>query len=282
MKPPNAATTEVMSRHPCFSDLAHDRVGRVHLAIAPRCNIQCNFCERNICAAVAIRHPGWSSKLMSVPEALELIRSFMGSGEGLLVVGVAGPGDPLANDETFEAMGLIHHEFPSTLQCVSTNGLLLEDRLQDVIDVGIRALTVTVNAAESQVGKRIYSWVSYGGSVHRGDEAAGLLLTKQFDGIAKAIDAGLAVKVNAVLIPGINEGQMPKIAARSREAGVGIMNIMPLIPSGRMRHLPSPSCDELRRARSECEEILPQFHRCEQCRADAVFLPHRPHAEPLV
>lgn len=266
---------DIMTQHPCFNNEAHYRVGRVHLPIAPRCNIQCNFCERNMCATLTIQHPGWTAKLLSVAEAVDLIRSVMRSKQAdyFFVVGVAGPGDPLANDQTFEALGLIHKEYPHLLKCMSTNGLLLEDKLTNIIDVGIRALTVTINAADSQVGKSIYSWVSYDGTVYHGEEAASLLLAKQFSGIRKAVDAHLAIKVNTVLIPGVNDGQMLKLAMRIKEAGAKIMNIMPLIPSGKMKNRPSPSCDELRKARRECEKIIRQFRRCEQCRADVMYLP---------
>jgi len=274
--PKEASQIDIMSAHPCFSDEAHARVGRIHLPVAPRCDIRCAFCERNFCAALEIRHPGWTAKLLSVTEAVDLIRSVMRSRQAAnpFVVGVAGPGDPLSNDETFEAIGQIHNEYPHLLKCVSTNGLLLEDKLQCIIDVGIRAMTVTVNAANSQIGKGIYLWVSYRGTVYRGEEAASLLLEKQFNGIRKAANAGLKVKVNTVLIPGVNDSNMPELAMRIKEAGGIMMNIMPLIPSGRMRDLPSPSCDELRKARLECENIIPQFHLCQQCRADIIYLPN--------
>lgn len=266
---------DIMSAHPCFSDEAHVRVGRIHLPIAPRCDIRCNYCERNFCAALGIRHPGWTSRLLSVTEAVDLIRSVMRSRQvaNPFVVGVAGPGDPLSNDETFEAIGQIHSEYPHLLKCLSTNGLLLKDKLQRIIDVGIRAITVTVNAADSGIGKSIYSWVNYRGITYRGEEAASLLLERQFSGIRKAVDEGLKVKVNTVLIPGINDSIMPELATRIKDAGGTMMNIMPLIPSGLMRGLPSPSCDELRRARLECEGIIPQFHLCQQCRSDTIYLP---------
>ena len=265
----------ILTQHPCFNDMAHDRVGRIHLPIAPRCNIQCNFCERNMCAALTMQHPGWTAKPLSVAEAVDLIRSIMRMKQAdyFFVVGVAGPGDPLANDQTFEALNLIHKEYPHLLKCISTNGLLLEDKLADIIDVGIRALTVTINAADSHVGKNIYSWASYGGTIYRGKEAVSLLLAKQFSGVRKAVDAGLTIKVNTVLIPGVNDKQMPKLAMRIKEAGAKIMNIMPLIPSGKMKNRPGPSCDELRKARQECERIIPQFRHCEQCRADIIYLP---------
>jgi len=264
-----------MIQHPCFNDMAHMRVGRIHLPVAPRCNIQCNFCERKTCAALVMQHPGWTTKILSAAEAVELVQSVMRlkQPDNSFVVGVAGPGDPLANDQTFEVLRLIHREYPRLLECMSTNGLLLEDKLVDIVDVEIRALTVTINAVDSQIGERIYSWVSYGGIIYRGEEAASILLEKQFSGVRKAADAGLAIKVNTVLVPGVNDDQIPKLAMKIKESGAKMMNIMPLIPSGRMADRPSPTCEELRKARQECERIIPQFHRCEQCRADIIYLP---------
>jgi len=221
-----------------------------------------------------MQHPGWTAKVLSVGEAVELVRSIMCSrAAGDFVVGVAGPGDPLANEETFEALGLIHHQYPGILKCISTNGLILEDRLPQLLEVGIRALTVTVNASDSRVGQHIYSWAKYQGTIYRGEEAAAILITKQFSGIRKAISAGFSLKVNTVLIPGVNEQHMVKLALRLREAGVRLMNIMPLIPSGKMKSYRAPTCDELRKTRQDCEEVLPQFYRCQQCRADVVYLP---------
>ena len=138
---------------------------------------------------------------------------------------------------------------------------------------GVKALTVTVNASDSQVGKRIYSWVKYQGTIYRGEEAAALLISKQFSGIRKAIATGFSLKVNTVLIPGVNDEDMPRLARQLREAGVKLMNIMPLIPSGKMKDYQAPTCDELTKTRLDCEQVVPQFYRCEQCRADVVYLP---------
>jgi len=271
---PATAERELISQHPCFDEEAHDRIGRIHLPIAPKCNIQCNFCERNVCASITIQHPGWTAKLLSVAEAVELVNSAVSSkAVNDFVVGVAGPGDPLANEETFEALGLIHQQYPGITKCLSTNGLLLEDSLPQLLKAGVRALTVTVNAPHSGIGKDIYSWVKYQGTVYRGEEAAALLIARQFSGIGKALDAGLRLKINTVLIPGVNDRCMAGLALRLKEAGVSLMNIIPLIPSGKMKHFHAPTCDELRETRQDCERFLPQFYRCEQCRADVMYLP---------
>lgn len=270
---PAVAQIEFMRRHPCFDGEAHDRVGRVHLPVAPRCNIQCNFCERKVCANLTIQHPGWTAKVLSVSEAVELVRSIVHSGEENFVVGVAGPGDPLANEETFEALGALHNQYPRILKCISTNGLLLEEKLPQILTAGVSALTVTVNAPDSTVGKHIYSWVRYQGTVYRGQEAAELLISRQLHGIRMALDAGLSLKVNTVLIPGVNDSHLVRLALLLKELGVRLMNIMPLIPSGKMRDYRAPNCEEVRTARQAGEAFIPQFYRCERCRADVVYLP---------
>lgn len=33
--------------HPCFNAGARHRVGRIHLPVAPKCNMQCNYCNRD-------------------------------------------------------------------------------------------------------------------------------------------------------------------------------------------------------------------------------------------
>jgi len=270
-----ATALEVMRRHPCFDEQAHERVGRVHLPVAPRCNIQCRFCERKVCANLTIQHPGWARQVLSPGEAVELVRRLARAHPGeSFVVGVAGPGEPLANAGTFEALSRVHQEAPALMKCVSTNGLLLEQALPRLLEAGVTALTVTVNAPDSQVGQHVYAWVRHEGTVYRGQEAAEILIAHQMRGLRAALGAGLAVKVNTVLVPGVNDGHViVKLAHCLGEIGVRLMNIMPLIPAGQMIHHRAPTCDELRKAQSDCEKVIPQFRRCEHCSADVIRFP---------
>lgn len=272
---PAALPADILQRHPCFNERAHQEVGRVHLPVAPRCNIQCNFCERRVCANLALQHPGWARRLLSPEEAARLVDDLTGRRPGeRFVVGVAGPGEPLANPETFAALARIHCQHPALLKCVSTNGLLLEQELPRLIEVGVSALTVTVNAPDSRLGGHIYAWVRHQGAVYRGQEAAEILIDRQMRGIRAALEAGLALKVNTVLIPGVNDRHMTRLARRLREVGVSLMNIMPLIPGGRMKDRRAPTCRELLEARSDCSRWVPQFQCCEQCSADVLRFPH--------
>ena len=37
---------EKIQDHPCYSEDAHHYFARMHIAVAPACNIQCNYCNR--------------------------------------------------------------------------------------------------------------------------------------------------------------------------------------------------------------------------------------------
>ena len=258
----------IMDLHPCFSEGAHHKFGRIHLPVAPHCNIQCRYCIRKYDCANESR-PGITSNVLSPLAALERVRAVVERNENISVIGIAGPGDPLANEATFETMTAVHREFPELVLCVSTNGLALPDSLEGLMRSGVRSITITINAATPAVAERIYSWVSYKGKRYTGKEAAQRIVSNQWRGLINAVDAGFIVKVNTVLIPGINDAEIPLIAWGAGERGADIMNIMPLIPQAEFADLSRPSRETVERKRKEGSGRIPQMSHCRQCRADA-------------
>lgn len=263
----------VVHGHPCFGGNRHKN-GRIHLAVAPACNIKCGYCDRKHDCANETR-PGVTSRVLKPLEALEHVRGIMADetlGKVIKVVGIAGPGDPLANDSTFETFHLVKEEFPELLFCLSTNGLALPDRIKDLVDINLHSLTVTINAVDPAVGAQIYRHVIYKGKHYQGEEAAALLIKNQFEGVRLAAELGLVIKINTVLIPGVNEDQIPLIAEKISAAGAFVMNIMPLIAQAEFAHISPPTPEHLEAVRSANERIIAQFRGCQQCRADAVGL----------
>lgn len=259
---------DIAETHPCFSKEAHHKFGRMHLPVAPLCNIQCGYCIRKYDCANESR-PGITSKIMTPREAVERVQMLMERNDRITVIGIAGPGDPLANDATFEVLSSINREFPELTLCVSTNGLLLTDRLQDLMKCGVRSLTITMNAVTPETAMKIYSWVSYRGRKYTGKEAAECLVCNQTRGLRNAIDAGFMVKVNSVLIPGVNNTELPLVAWLAGMRGAEIMNVLPLIPQAEFAHLERPSREMVNKMRNECIKHIPQMTHCKQCRADA-------------
>ena len=257
--------------HPCFGG-DHRNNGRMHLAIAPRCNIKCGYCSRRHDCANESR-PGVTSRLLTPQEAIEKVREVMASkilGPIIKVVGVAGPGDPLANEETFETFRQVREEFPHLILCMSTNGLLLPEKIDLLAHIGLRSLTVTINAMDPAVGARIYSHINYDGRKMSGIEAARILIENQLAGVRMAAERGITVKINSVLIPGINESEVPLIAEKVKEMGAAVMNVLPLIPQADFAHALPPTAEQLADVRKRSERIIGQFKHCRQCRADAI------------
>ena len=257
--------------HPCFGG-DHRNNGRMHLAIAPRCNIKCGYCSRRHDCANESR-PGVTSRLLTPQEAVDKVREVMASkilGPIIKVVGVAGPGDPLANEETFETFRQVREEFPHLILCMSTNGLLLPEKIDLLAHIGLRSLTVTINAMDPAVGARIYSHINYDGRKMSGIDAARILIGNQLAGVRMAAERGITVKINSVLIPGINESEVPLIAEKVKEMGAAVMNVLPLIPQADFAHALPPTAEQLADVRKRSERIIGQFKHCRQCRADAI------------
>jgi len=258
----------LIKTHPCFSEAAHHTFGRVHLPVAPACNIQCRYCIRKYDCANESR-PGITSKVLTSDEAMERVRALVERNDRLTVVGIAGPGDPLANSDTYRVLRQINHEFPDLTLCLSTNGLLLPDRLEQIIAAGVQSLTVTANAVSVDTACSIYAWTVYEGKRYEGREAAQMMLLNQWQGLFNAVRSGLVVKVNTVYIPGINEAEIPMIAERAGSLGARIMNIIPLIPQAEFSHLKRPDHEAIGAMREKCRPYISQMTHCRQCRADA-------------
>jgi len=260
------------SVHPCYGAKAHFKTARVHLPVAPRCNIQCKFCKREINKCEY--RPGVTGSISTVKEALELVEDAVEQfGESLRVVGIAGPGEPLFNPRTFDTLRIVNEKFPELIKCLSSNGLLLPDKASELADLDIKTVTATINAFEPEVAAEIYSWVHYNRKTYKGEEGCRILLDKQFEGVEKATAEGLVVKINTVLIPDVNTEQVEGIAKRCAERGAMIQNIIPLIPLYEFSNSRAPTCEELREAREKGSRYLRQFTLCQQCRADSVGIP---------
>jgi nitrogen fixation protein NifB len=263
--------SHLTSVHPCYNEKMHFKTARIHLPVAPKCNIQCGYCIRKIDKCE--HRPGVSSGVITPQEALERVDKYVKEMDNLKVVGIAGPAEALANEQTFEILRLVHEKYPELIKCIATNGLMLSERINDLKAAGVTSVTVTVNAVNPETAAKIYHWVRYHDKTYKGLEAAELLVKKQWEGIKAAAEAGLLVKTNTVLLPEINMEEIEDIAKKAAEYGAAIMNIIPLIPLYDFELSEPPSCEDLNLVRTLAEEYLPQFRLCQQCRADAVGVP---------
>ena len=262
------------STHPCFNPEAKGRFGRVHLPVAPKCNIKCNFCDRKY-DCVNESRPGVTSSVLNPEQAGVYIDRVVEKEPRITVAGIAGPGDPFANGvETIATLRTIRRKHPQMLLCVSSNGLGIAPYIGDLAEIGVSHVTITVCAVDPEIGQHIYSWVKDGTVIYRGKPAAALLWQRQREAIKSLKEHGITVKINCIVIPTVNERHIEEVARVMAGLGADLFNCMAMFPNAKtpLGHLEQPSKRTMADLQATAGNYLPQMRHCTRCRADAVGL----------
>ena len=263
-----------LESHPCFNAHQRHRYGRIHLPVAPYCNVQCKFCNRRY-DCVNESRPGVTSAVLTPKQALAWLDISIRKRPNISVVGIAGPGDPFASaDRTLETLRLVRDHYPEMLLCVASNGMHVAPHAEALAELAVSHVTITINAIDPDIGADIYQWFRNGTHVLRGTDGARILLERQKEAITKCKALGLVVKVNSIILPGINDGHIESIARFAASLGADIFNAIPLLPASGsdFEYMQEPDSKLVTSIRKSAEMYLPQMHHCTRCRADAVGL----------
>ncbi len=270
-----------LEKHPCFNIEAKGIYARVHLPVAPKCNIQCNYCKRDF-DCVNESRPGVTSEVLSPEQALAYLIKLEEKMPHLSVVGIAGPGDPFANpDETMTTLRLVRSHFPDMILCLSSNGLNVAPYVEELAELGVSHVTITLNALDTGVTEKIYKWARWNKQGYFGKAAAELLLENQILAIRMLRKFGITVKINTIVVPGINDHLVESVAEKAKELGAELMNAIPLYPveGTPLGTLKEPDVLTMREIRLKIARHLKPMTHCARCRADAVGLLGQDDAE---
>ena len=263
-----------INEHPCFNQKAHHNFGRVHLPVAPRCNIQCKFCNRQF-DCVNESRPGVTSAVLSPAQAMVYLEEVMRQKPNIKVVGIAGPGDPFANAaQTIETCRRVRERYPDMMLCIASNGLNIGPYLDDLAELNVSHVTITINAVDPKIGAKIYAWMRIGKRVRRAEEGAAILLEHQLAAVDGLKKRGIIVKINSIILPGINDDHIPAVAEKMKDSGVDLFNCMPYYPNkgSEFEYLAEPDTETTNRIRKESEKYVKQMRHCTRCRSDACGL----------
>ncbi|CDI12029.1 nitrogenase cofactor biosynthesis protein NifB [Agrobacterium pusense] len=272
------ATWEKIKDHPCFSEEAHNYFARMHVAVAPACNIQCNYCNRKYDCANESR-PGVVSEKLTPDQALRKVIAVANEVPQLSVLGIAGPGDACYDwNKTRATFDRVAREIPDIKLCISTNGLALPEHVDELAELNISHVTITINMVDPAVGEKIYPWIFYRHRRYTGMDAAKILHERQMLGLEMLSERGILTKINSVMIPGVNDQHLIQVNKWVKERGAFLHNVMPLIsdPAHGTRFgltgQRGPSAVELKALQDRLEGGAKLMRHCRQCRADAVGL----------
>ncbi len=156
--------------------------------------------------------------------------------------------------------------------CLATNGLALSPYIDELAQLGISHVTVTLNAIDYDIGAQIYSFIRHGKKVLSPKTGIKILLEKQLEAIASLKEKGITTKVNTIILPGINEDHIEAVAKKMGELKVDILNCVPFYPNkgSAFANLGEPPKEIVRKIRKKAEQYIPQMYHCARCRADAI------------
>jgi GTP 3',8-cyclase len=196
-----------------------DGYGRVHtdlrLSLTDRCNLRCSYCMP---AEGVPWLPG--PHLLSATELTRLVG--LAADQGIRSVRLTG-GEPLLRADLVDVVAALAAQQPSLELSMTTNGMRLADLAAPLAAAGLRRVNVSMDTLRPDRFR----------AITRRDGLESVLA-----GIDAAIAAGLhPVKVNAVLMRGINDDEAPELLAWALQRGVGLRFIeqMPLDGGGQWR-----------------------------------------------
>lgn len=272
------AVWEKIKDHPCYSEEAHHYFARMHVAVAPACNIQCNYCNRKYDCANESR-PGVVSEKLTPDQAKRKVIAVANEVPQLSVLGIAGPGDACYDwrktKATFED---VSRDIPDIKLCISTNGLALPDHVDELAAMNVDHVTITINMVDPEIGTKIYPWIFYRNRRYTGLEASQILHERQMLGLEMLTARGILTKINSVMIPGVNDEHLIEVNKWVKERGAFLHNVMPLISDPAhgthygLTGQRGPKAMELKALQDKLEGGAKLMRHCRQCRADAVGL----------
>lgn len=272
------AVWEKIKDHPCYSEEAHHYFARMHVAVAPACNIQCNYCNRKYDCANESR-PGVVSEKLTPDQAKRKVIAVANEVPQLSVLGIAGPGDACYDwrktRATFEE---VSRDIPDIKLCISTNGLALPDHVDELAAMNVDHVTITINMVDPEIGTKIYPWIFYKNRRYTGLEASQILHERQMLGLEMLTARGILTKINSVMIPGVNDEHLIEVNKWVKERGAFLHNVMPLISDPAhgthygLTGQRGPKAMELKALQDKLEGGAKLMRHCRQCRADAVGL----------
>ena len=215
-----------------MKDSFNRRIDYLRISVTDFCNFRCSYCmpEEGIVAKKR-------EEILSLEEIYFLARLFVEM--GVTKIRLTG-GEPLLRPGLEGLIYSIARLEPIRDLAMTTNAYVLEDRAKKLKEAGLNRVNISLDSLNPMV----FSGLTKG-------ELAPVLR-----GIDAALEAGLGVKINTVLLKGINDGEIEKMADFAMERGVDIrfIELMPLGENGAFSDRHFLSCDAVLE-RLELEEL---------------------------
>lgn len=196
------------------------KIDYMRVSITDRCNLRCGYCMPEDVPFMA------HDDIMRFEELLRIC-SIM-AGLGVKTIRVTG-GEPLVRRGCFEFIKALK-EMPGIENvALTTNGVYLEQHLEGFAAMGLDGLNISLDSLSPEIYSQITGFDAF---------------NKTWDAIVKAVDLGLRVKINCVLMKGINDSQILPMVALLEQMPIDV-RFIELMPTGFGKNLDSMAKEEI-------------------------------------
>jgi GTP 3',8-cyclase len=231
---------EATAAAPPFSSFLTDTFGRQHdylrISVTERCNLRCTYCMP---AEGVQLSPARS--LLTTPEIVLLARVFVA--QGVRKIRLTG-GEPTVRRDIVPLMRRLGELRDGGLRelCITTNGLTLHRKLDDMVEAGLTAVNLSLDTLDPHLFEVM--------TRRRGLDAVLRSLDRAVEMQTRGMP--LKLKVNVVVMRGVNDGEMEKFVAltRERDMEVRFIEYMPFDGNRWNRKKMLPYAEMLERIRA--------------------------------
>lgn len=179
-------------------------INYLRISLTENCNLRCIYC---LPENYSFEH----KDILSKEDVLKTAEA--GAEIGIKKIRLTG-GEPLLRDDIIEIIQGIKSKGIDEIY-LTTNGILLKDKAEKLKKAGLCGVNVSLDTLD----EKIFSQITRGGK-----------LSKTLEGIEKALECGLEVKINAVIMRGINESSIKSLAELTKEKNIHVrfIELMPI------------------------------------------------------
>jgi len=184
----------------------------LRLAVTDKCNLRCRYCmpEEGVCKKLHDEMLSQDEMIHAVEAAAEL---------GIRKLRITG-GEPMVKKDVLSICRRAAAVPGIEEVCLTTNATLLSENAAALKDSGVKRLNISLDTLDPDKFRHITRVGSF---------------SQAWEGILTALETGFEkIKINAVLIGGFNDDEIPAMAELTRKYPVDVrfIELMPMVDSG--------------------------------------------------
>lgn len=184
----------------------NDQFGReinyLRISLTDNCNLRCVYCTPDL-----IHKKDDILSLEDISKIIQVAKEL-----GIKKIRLTG-GEPLLRKDLYKIIEKIKKSGIEEIY-LTTNGILLEEKIEELKKAGLKGVNISLDTVDKDIFKRM----TRGGDIQ-----------KVLRGIEKSLSLGLKVKINSVIIKGINENLEDLVKlAENKNIDIRFIELMPI------------------------------------------------------